>query len=44
VRDDTRDPRLRDPIDAVKAALDGTPPPKQPPPSASWMSKRPNMG
>jgi membrane peptidoglycan carboxypeptidase len=26
------DPRLRDPIDIVKAALDGTPPPKQPPP------------
>ena len=25
-------PHLRDPIDAVKAALDGTPPPKQPPP------------
>jgi membrane peptidoglycan carboxypeptidase len=30
VRDDTRDPRLRDPIDAVKAALDGTSPPKPP--------------
>ncbi len=29
VRDDF-DPRLRDPIDAVKAALDGTPPPKPP--------------
>ncbi|UNB52855.1 transglycosylase domain-containing protein [Mycolicibacterium sp. YH-1] len=26
------DPRLRDPIDIVKAALDGTPPPKPPPP------------
>ncbi|MET4427412.1 membrane peptidoglycan carboxypeptidase [Mycolicibacterium sp. 624] len=25
------DPRLRDPIDIVKAALDGTPPPKPPP-------------
>lgn len=25
------DPRLRDPIDVVKAALDGTPPPKLPP-------------
>ncbi|MBS1696145.1 MAG: penicillin-binding protein [Actinobacteria bacterium] len=25
-------PHLRDPIDAVKAALDGTPPPKPPPP------------
>ncbi|HEX2284087.1 MAG TPA: transglycosylase domain-containing protein [Mycobacterium sp.] len=25
-------PPLRDPIDVVKAALDGTPPPKQPPP------------
>ena len=30
VRDDTRP--LRDPIEAVKAALDGTPPPKPPPP------------
>jgi membrane peptidoglycan carboxypeptidase len=30
VRDDTRP--LRDPIDVVKAALDGTPPPLQPPP------------
>jgi membrane peptidoglycan carboxypeptidase len=29
VRDDF-DPRMRDPIDAVKAALDGTPPPKPP--------------
>ncbi len=26
------DPRLRDPIDVVKAVLDGTPPPKPPPP------------
>nr|WP_308210391.1 transglycosylase domain-containing protein [Mycolicibacterium sphagni] len=31
VRDDTT-PLLRDPIDVVKAALDGTPPPKFPPP------------
>ncbi|WP_179967391.1 transglycosylase domain-containing protein [Mycolicibacterium anyangense] len=31
VRDDTT-PLLRDPIDAVKAALNGTPPPKLPPP------------
>ena len=31
VRDDI-DPHLRDPIDVVKAALDGTPPPKPPPP------------
>ncbi len=30
VRDDTRP--LRDPIEAVKAALDGTPPPQPPPP------------
>ncbi|HEX3287899.1 MAG TPA: transglycosylase domain-containing protein [Mycobacterium sp.] len=30
VRDDTRP--LRDPIDVVKAALDGTPPPPKPPP------------
>ena len=30
VREDT--PPLRDPIEAVKAALDGTPPPKPPPP------------
>jgi membrane peptidoglycan carboxypeptidase len=30
VRDET--PPLRDPIEAVKAALDGTPPPKPPPP------------
>ena len=27
---DVPDPRLRDPIDVVKAALDGTPPPKPP--------------
>ncbi|MGB3485638.1 MAG: transglycosylase domain-containing protein, partial [Mycobacterium sp.] len=31
VRDSTPDPRLRDPIDVVKAALDGTPPPPPPP-------------
>ncbi len=31
VRDDTA-PILRDPIEAVKAALDGTPPPPVPPP------------
>jgi membrane peptidoglycan carboxypeptidase len=31
VRDDTA-PLLRDPVDVVKAALDGTPPPKPPPP------------
>ncbi len=31
VRDDTYPP-MRDPIEAVKAALDGTPPPKPPPP------------
>lgn len=31
MRDDTT-PLLRDPIDVVKAALDGTPPPKFPPP------------
>jgi membrane peptidoglycan carboxypeptidase len=31
VRDDTT-PLLRDPVDVVKAALDGTPPPKPPPP------------
>ena len=30
VRDTTADPRLRDPIDVVKAALDGTPPPRPP--------------
>jgi membrane peptidoglycan carboxypeptidase len=29
---DAADPRLRDPIDVVKAALDGTPPAKPPPP------------
>ena len=29
----TTPPHLRDPIDVVKAALDGTPPPKQPPPA-----------
>ncbi len=29
---DATDPRLRDPIDIVKAALDGTPPAKPPPP------------
>jgi membrane peptidoglycan carboxypeptidase len=28
----TADPRLRDPIEVVKAALDGSPPPKPPPP------------
>ncbi|WP_275564583.1 transglycosylase domain-containing protein [Mycolicibacterium crocinum] len=31
IRDDTAPP-LRDPVDVVKAALDGTPPPKLPPP------------
>ncbi len=31
IRDDTT-PLLRDPVDVVKAALDGTPPPKLPPP------------
>ncbi|WP_396930876.1 transglycosylase domain-containing protein [Mycolicibacterium sp.] len=31
IRDDTA-PLLRDPVDVVKAALDGTPPPKLPPP------------
>ncbi|AKK30064.1 transglycosylase domain-containing protein [Mycobacterium sp. EPa45] len=31
IRDDTA-PLLRDPVDVVKAALDGTPPPKPPPP------------
>src|SRR5262245_60172232 len=41
VRDDTRP--LRDPIDVVKAALDGTPPPppKQPPPGPP---RRPSGG
>ena len=29
----TTPPHLRDPIDVVKAALDGTPPPRQPPPA-----------
>jgi membrane peptidoglycan carboxypeptidase len=47
VTDATLDPRLRDPIDVVKAALDGTPPPTPPgrrPPGRSDPSGPPPPG
>ena len=41
---DVAPPQWRDPIDVVKAALDGTPPPKQPPPPPAPPRRPPGGG